>query len=209
MSESIEEAERRGWIDHGYRGLFPDIAPEMADTYDVVSMHHYLEHVREPYAELDAAVTALAPGGHLLIEVPDPECLWGRLLGSYWLPWFQPQHQTLIPIANLKVALEDRGFEVLAEDRGEADQPVDLLAATWFLVDGLAPSPKLPWGPPPTIARRARWAAGLTVGVPFMLIAFLGDLIHGQIIRPTNGGNGYRVLARKIEETTTPLAHRD
>ena len=48
MTDSVEIAERRGWIETGHRGLFPEVAPGLADQYDVVSMHHYLEHTREP-----------------------------------------------------------------------------------------------------------------------------------------------------------------
>ena len=77
LSESIDEAARRNWIDNGYRGLFPEMAPELSGAYDVVSMGHYLEHTRDPVAEIDAAHTALAPGGHLLIEVPDPQSAFG------------------------------------------------------------------------------------------------------------------------------------
>ena len=65
-------AARRGWVDRAHRGLFPDLAAEMAGEYDVVSMHHYLEHTRDPGVELEAAATALAPGGLLSLEIPDP-----------------------------------------------------------------------------------------------------------------------------------------
>ncbi|MGH4009264.1 MAG: methyltransferase domain-containing protein, partial [Pseudonocardiaceae bacterium] len=44
QSVSVEEAQHRGWIDHGYRGEFVALAGELAGQYDVVSMHHYLEH---------------------------------------------------------------------------------------------------------------------------------------------------------------------
>ena len=46
MGVAIEEAERKGWIGRGYRGQFCDMAEEFAGRYDIVSMHHYLEHTR-------------------------------------------------------------------------------------------------------------------------------------------------------------------
>ncbi len=70
--------EARRWVSTGYKGLFPDFAPKLAGAYDVVSMHHYLEHTRDPLAELDAAREVLEPGGHLLIEVPNPDSALGR-----------------------------------------------------------------------------------------------------------------------------------
>jgi 2-polyprenyl-3-methyl-5-hydroxy-6-metoxy-1,4-benzoquinol methylase len=39
-------------------------------------MYHYLEHTADPAAELDAATALLAPGGHLMVEVPDPRLPW-------------------------------------------------------------------------------------------------------------------------------------
>ena len=46
--------------------------------------------------------------------MPDPECAAGRLLGRWWVGWFQPQHQHLVPIDNLCEALEAEGFTVVA-----------------------------------------------------------------------------------------------
>ncbi len=197
MSESIEEAERRRWIDHGFRGMFPDLADELRGRYDVVSMHHYLEHTREPRQEIEAAATVLADDGLLLIELPDPESRWGRLLGGLWLPWFQPQHQHLMPIANLRRALEDIGFEIVAEDRGEAEQPVDLLAATWFLLDGAAPPSNLPWRPPGGRPAKVRRAAAFVAGVPALIVAVVLDNLLDLVLRRTGGGNTYRLLAVK------------
>ena len=197
MSESIEEAARRGWIDHSYRGMFPELAKELVGEYDVVSMHHYLEHTREPFDELDAAATTLCTGGHLLIELPDPESRWGRLLGGYWLPWFQPQHQHLMPIGNLKKALEARGFTIVTEDRGEAEQPVDLLAAVWFVLDGSAPVSKLPWRPEGGTGASMKRGAAFVVGIPFLIGAVIADNLLDLFMRNTGGGNTYRVLARK------------
>lgn len=84
MTDSIDEAERRGWVERGHRGLFPDLAPGLTGGYDVLSMHHYLEHTRDPARELDAARAVLEPGGHLLVELPAPESPFGRWLGWAW-----------------------------------------------------------------------------------------------------------------------------
>jgi SAM-dependent methyltransferase len=197
MSESIEEAERRRWVTTGYRGLFPDLAPELAGRYDVVSMHHYLEHTREPFAELDAAATALRPGGFLLIEVPNPESRYGRLLGRLWLPWFQPQHQHFVPLGNLRDALADRGFTEVAVEHGRANQPVDLTGALALLLNACVPDPRLPWrGGTPTRGRRLGHGAAVTAALPLLLGALVVDALVGQVLRRTRGGNTYRVLAR-------------
>ncbi|MBN2622841.1 MAG: class I SAM-dependent methyltransferase [Acidimicrobiales bacterium] len=198
LTPNVIEAQHRGWVEHGYHGLFPDLAAELTGGYDVVSMHHYLEHTRDPAVELDAAATVLEAGGHLLIEVPAPESLLGRHLGWLWGPWLQPQHQHFVPLANLVAALGDRGFTVLAVERGSVHQPVDLSYAVMLLAKRLAPAGGAPWDPPDTAARRL----GRTVvyggllpaaGVAVALDRALLPAVHRWPVL----SNAYRVLARK------------
>lgn len=63
MGDGVREAELRGWVETGYQGQFPEFAGKLAGQYEVVSMYHYLEHTREPLAELDTAAAVLAPAG--------------------------------------------------------------------------------------------------------------------------------------------------
>jgi SAM-dependent methyltransferase len=198
QSVSVEDAQRRGWIDHCYRGEFVALADELADRYDVVSMHHYLEHTREPFDELDAAAKVLPAGSYLLIELPDPESSFGRVLGRWWLPWFQPQHQHMIPVRNLVQALADRGFSAMAIERGAAHQSVDLLFGLVLALLVVAPDPRLPWlATGPTRWRRFRHTTVWAVGRPLLVITNLLDKLLRQVVRRTRGGNTYRVLARK------------
>ena len=200
LSESVEEAARRGWVDTAYRGLFPDLAGGLPRSYDVVSMHHYLEHTRDPRAELSAAAKALEPGGHLMIEGPDVECPWSRRLGRYWRCWFQPQHQHFVPCANLVAALEETGFEVVGVERGPAGEGMDLASAVGFWVSRAGPDPRSPWRPPPTAATWARRVAVLAVALPALALAAAADVVKdARLRRPgtTRPGNAYRVVARR------------
>jgi SAM-dependent methyltransferase len=198
MSSSVEEAERQGWVDRGHRGFFPQLADGLAGSYDVVSMHHYLEHTIDPYAELDAAATVLPPGGHLLIEVPDPEWPLGRIAGRWWHCWFQPQHLNLIPVRNLVEALEDRGLETVEIHRGKAHQPLDLTMIVMLMVHRLVPDPNKPWRF--EAHRRLRMAARTTAflaGTPLITVAGMIDQLVYPVIRKGSRSNAYRVLARK------------
>jgi SAM-dependent methyltransferase len=199
QSISIEEAQQRGWIDHEYRGEFIALAGELTGRYDVISMHHYLEHTREPFDELDTAAKVLPDGGYLLIELPDPESFFSHLLGRWWLPWLQPQHQHMIPIRNLVEALTDRGLSAVAIERGPAHQVgADLCAALALAFLALAPDPRLPWlTTEPTHWRRRRHTAVWAVGRPVLVGTYFLDMLLGQVIRRTHGANAYRVLARK------------
>ncbi|MFC7303045.1 class I SAM-dependent methyltransferase [Streptomyces monticola] len=199
MGESVELAEKEGRIAHAHRGLFTELAAaELAGNYDAVSMFHYLEHTLDPHAELAAAHTALRPGGHLLIEVPNPESPYGRLLGRFWVPWFQPQHLQLMPRRNLCRALEAAGFTVVAAEHRDAHIPVDLVCAAWFLVTRVLPKDDAPWlERRPGRARRLLRAALALVSLPLILLAYGADLALAPLVRRTRFSNAYRVIARR------------
>jgi SAM-dependent methyltransferase len=200
LSDSVDEAARRGWIDTGYRGAFPDLAGGLPRSYDTVTMHHYLEHTRQPRAELAAAAKVLEPGGHLVIEVPDAASPWARRLGRFWYSWFQPQHQHFVTCDNLVAALEDEGFDVVSVERGPANLGGDLFTAVVLAMQTVAPSPHEPWLPAPTRRRRARRLAVLVVAAPLLVVAALPDLILDvRLRRPgtTKPGNALRVVARR------------
>lgn len=194
LGDGVAEAQRRGWIRRGYRGQFPELVGELAGRYDVISMHHYLEHTRDPFNELDTAVKVLGPGGHLLIEVPDPECVYGRLLRGFWVPWLSPQHQHLFPIENLKRALTARGMEVVAEARRSAQQGPDLPGAVLAALNLLGPDPARPWGPAPGMADHGRRVLALLLAGPLLLAAFGVQYAMRPFVR--SHSNAYRILAR-------------
>ncbi len=199
MGEGIKLAEHRGWINRGYRGSFVDLAELMTSSYDVVSMYHYLEHTREPQQELQAARTVLRPGGHLVIDVPDPESAWGRLLGKWWLPWLQPQHQHFISAANLRRRLEQLDFTVLLEQRAEAHTSLDLAAATWLpLHNLLAGGEDRPWRQTrPQPAQRLGRTAAIVAATPVLLVAQITDRLLMPLATHLGLTNAYRMLARK------------
>ena len=200
MSESIDEAAARGWVEQGYRGMFPDLADDLAGTYDVVSMHHYLEHTREPLAEIDAAHTALASNGLLLIELPNPESAFGRRLGRYWIPWFQPQHQNFLSIGRLTTEVEARGFTVIDTEIGPAHQPVDVGGAVWMFAQSIAPKPVKPWLAKPTVAQRVGRLAIFSVLGPIAAMGLASDLARAsRLQRNDRMSNTYRLLARRSE----------
>jgi SAM-dependent methyltransferase len=198
LASSIGDAERRGWIDTGMRGFFPDLARGLAESYDVVSMHHYLEHTRDPGAELDAARTVLEPGGLLLVEMPDPDSVLARVLGQWWGAYLQPQHLHMPPLPLLERMLTGRGFTVIERHRAEAHQRGDLTGATYLAVNRLAPPVDVPWRAPSTPAQRVRRTAALTAAVPVLAAAAATDQLLGALLAErVTLSNAYRVLARR------------
>ncbi|MBL7497216.1 class I SAM-dependent methyltransferase [Frankia nepalensis] len=197
LGDGIHEAARRGWINTAHHGQFPDLAETFAGHYDVISMFHYLEHTRDPRTELDAAKTALTPGGHLLIEVPNPDSPAMRIYGPLSPGWMVPQHQHLLPADNLVAALTERGFTIENLEFGDTHMGGDGMYAWWALAQRLAPSPGLPWrdDPYPSLARAKRAATLAALGPLFPLLVAAEAASKPYLTRGTRA-NAYRILAR-------------
>jgi SAM-dependent methyltransferase len=200
LSDTVEEAQRRGWVDTAYRGLFPELAGGLPRSYDVVSMHHYLEHTRDPRAELSAAAKVLEPGGYLMVEVPDTASPWSRRLGRFWNCWFQPQHQHFVTCDNLVAALPELGFEVLSVERGAASTGADLVIAPMLAANSVAPNPNLPWVPESSAVDRVKRLAAGSVGVVTSALlmpveAAKEAYLHGP--GADKPSNAFRVVARR------------
>ncbi|RFU39151.1 methyltransferase domain-containing protein [Actinomadura logoneensis] len=193
----VEEGVRRGWLRHGHRRPLRDLPEEFSGRYDVISVHHHLECVGDPLAELDAAMKALPAGGHLLVEQPDPACHLGRL-GRFWVSWLQPRRLQLIPAGNLVEALGARGMRVLAVQRRAAHRRHDVVAAVLLALNAFAPDPSRPWAAsPPARASRVRRVLAQAALPPLLFVAALADRLVLPLI--PGPGNTYRVLARKDE----------
>ncbi|MFR9797170.1 class I SAM-dependent methyltransferase [Streptomyces sp. MS06] len=154
----------------------PELAARLRARYDVVSILGHLEHTPDPRAELRAALAALRPGGHLLIELPDPGSAFAALLGKWWHAHGQPHHLQLLPPANLRTELESLGCTVVAADRRAAHLPHDLTAAARLATARRVPRP----------------LAG-----PVVATAAAVDRTLSPLLRRTRFANRYRVLARK------------
>jgi SAM-dependent methyltransferase len=202
FTDGAQIAQRAGRVEQGYSGSFVELAPGFAGQYDVVSMFHYLEHSTAPKLDLDAAKIALRRGGHVVIEVPDPDSRFAKWLGAWWGPWFQPQHLHFVPVANLRKRLQDLGFSVVAEFHAEPHIPVDLLTAVWFAMNAVAPYPDSPWLPalstPRRVLNKLLRIATVIVSLPALLIAALLDRV---LVKPLSGrpgwSNTYRLIARR------------
>lgn len=92
-------------------------AATTSERYDVVTLWHVLEHLREPGALLNNLSQIVSPGGFLVLALPDPESIQFRLFGKYWVHLDAPRHLSLIRSQSLVKALRKHGFELISETR--------------------------------------------------------------------------------------------
>jgi SAM-dependent methyltransferase len=78
---------------------------------DVIAAWHVLEHLRDPWTMIDAAAARLAPGGILVLALPNPYAIQFRLLGRHWAHVDAPRHVHLIPPELLRVRAESAGLK--------------------------------------------------------------------------------------------------
>lgn len=81
-----------------------------SEAFDLIRMGHVIEHVPDPVATLKKAYELLRPGGMLLGETPNSDCLDYRLFGKYWGALHLPRHLTFFNVQNLRDALSRAGF---------------------------------------------------------------------------------------------------
>lgn len=79
--------------------------------FDVAALYHVIEHFPSPRAELQELHRVIAPGGWLVIETPNIETFWFRLLGARWRQII-PDHIFFFTPATLARLCEESGFEI-------------------------------------------------------------------------------------------------
>jgi SAM-dependent methyltransferase len=87
----------------------PELPPE---SFDIITMWHSLEHVHRPMAVLEEAYRLLAPGGKLVVAVPNIDSLAFRWFGASWYGLDLPRHLTHFAPWSLEMMLQNVGFTV-------------------------------------------------------------------------------------------------
>jgi SAM-dependent methyltransferase len=84
-----------------------------AGSLQAVTLWHVLEHLEAPDRALARIASWLAPGGGLLVGVPNLASLQARLSGERWFHLDVPRHRTHFTPGGLTWLLRRSGFEVI------------------------------------------------------------------------------------------------
>jgi SAM-dependent methyltransferase len=88
-------------------------APFAPGEFDCVTAFHVLEHVPDPVAALRRMLEWLAPGGLLIVEVPNAGGLGAALFGRAWSGLELPRHLSHFAPATLERAVAQAGGRVV------------------------------------------------------------------------------------------------
>jgi SAM-dependent methyltransferase len=80
--------------------------------YGTILLSQVLEHVHDPAGVLQTARAALAPGGAVVIVVPNADSVWRRIFGQNWVHWHVPFHLFHFTRRALLTLLTQSGFTI-------------------------------------------------------------------------------------------------
>lgn len=80
---------------------------------DVIALWHVIEHLRDPWAMLDAVCAKVRPGGIAVIATPNPCAVQFGFWGGRWTHLDAPRHVVLVPPELLVGRMERRGMQLV------------------------------------------------------------------------------------------------
>ncbi len=111
----------------GYDPFSKSYASRPSGMFDVVMMHHSIEHVPDPKASLKEARDWLNPGGKVIIRIPVRQGEPWRRFGWNWAHLDPPRHLFLWTVPGFTQMGRDCGFEV--SEMGFDTPPFSILAS--------------------------------------------------------------------------------
>ncbi|MNJ91748.1 Ubiquinone biosynthesis O-methyltransferase [compost metagenome] len=89
-----------------------DLAELEDNSYDLLMMHHVLEHMDQPYEELRKCYNLLKPGGYLVIRIPVVGKAW-EIYGANWIQLDAPRHLYIYTEESMKLLAMKTGFNII------------------------------------------------------------------------------------------------
>jgi SAM-dependent methyltransferase len=109
-AQAIANARMRNPNSKLIKGVIGDVG--VGEKFDVIVMHHVLEHLYHPREVVATCFEMLHPGGKLAVSVPDMGSLEARFFGRRWKGLDIPRHVLHFKSAVLVRLLEETGFRI-------------------------------------------------------------------------------------------------
>jgi SAM-dependent methyltransferase len=171
--DNSADAARVAWAVNGVPAVRASLesAPLAPASCAAVTMFHVLEHLHDVRPYLRAAARLLAPGGRLIVQVPNAACWQYRLLGRAWNGLDVPRHLYDYRARDLEALLAACGFEVLRRKHFSLrDNPAGMASS---LAPGLDPMARrvrrVTEGAAVKLAKDLLYLALVTGSLPFTL----------------------------------------
>jgi len=172
--------------DAGRPGIVDEPLEAIGGEWAAVVFWHSLEHLPQAGAAIRHAARLLAPGGVVVVAVPNAASLQARAFGDRWLHLDPPRHLVHLTAAALRAGLERCGLRVERVSHVRGGQ----IAIGWL--DGLVGS--LPGGLDLYQAlrradarsrplSRGQWAASLAVGAALAPVALACSAVEVALRR--------------------------
>jgi SAM-dependent methyltransferase len=100
--------------------------------FDLIYMHHVLEHLPDLKPSLQRTYELLRPGGRLVLVYPNPDSLGGRWLEEYSPIWDPPRHFVLPSLTAIREILgQERFLQVYAVTSARRAAPYRAMARVY------------------------------------------------------------------------------
>lgn len=140
------------------------------DFFDLITAHHFIEHVPNPIDVMAEMTRILKPGGRLLLRTPNNAALGRRWFGDHWYANDVPAHVTLF---------SERSLELLASSQGLQLEKRYRPIKHKFILKSLNNRLGKPGGKP---GKLAKWLAKLYI--PAARLVRQGDELFDIYVKP-------------------------
>lgn len=139
--DAVADCQARGLRGVRHGAISTDTLAPMPMA-DVIVLLDVIEHLPEPHAALEAAVSKLQPDGLLLITTGDFSSLCAKAMGKHWRLMTPPQHLWYFTPRSLQQMGESLGLELIYIDHPFKKVPLGLII--YQLCRYISLNPRLP-----------------------------------------------------------------
>lgn len=121
--------------DAGRRSVFCGTLEEARfedGLFDCISMFHVLEHVHDPSSLLAECRRVLAPGGELVVAVPNYDSIVRRIVGSTWGGLDLPRHLHQFRMSSLERVADRAGLKITGWETESQAVHVESALSRWL-----------------------------------------------------------------------------